>query len=173
MGALTPKQARFIDEYLVDLNQTQAAIRAGYSPRSAKVIAHETITKPDVRGAIDQAIAERSAELKVSQNYVTRTIVDTVERCRGLHLVRDRNGKLVRMETEDGKECVAVQFDAKNVLTGLTLLGRHLGMEKLAVTDPDGRAFGSEILDRLELSRRAAFMLTNPGPAIEGESSPA
>ena len=47
---LTPKQKLFIDEYLIDLNATQAAIRAGYNKISAKVIGHENLTKPYISG---------------------------------------------------------------------------------------------------------------------------
>lgn len=54
---LTRKQQRFVDEYLVDLNGTQAAIRAGYSADSARSIAHENLTKPDIAAAIDAALA--------------------------------------------------------------------------------------------------------------------
>lgn len=47
-GTLTDKQKRFIDEYLVDLNATQAAIRAGYSPKTARAVGSENLTKPDI-----------------------------------------------------------------------------------------------------------------------------
>ncbi len=49
---LTPKQARFVDEYLVDLNASQAAIRAGYSPKTARFIGCEDLTKPNIQAAI-------------------------------------------------------------------------------------------------------------------------
>ena len=55
---MTRKQERFIEEYLVDLCATQAAIRAGYSPKSANKIASENMAKPDIRARIDQAMAE-------------------------------------------------------------------------------------------------------------------
>ena len=58
--ALTKKQKQFVDEYLVDLNATQAAIRAGYSTASARQIADENMSKPDIKNAIEKALAERS-----------------------------------------------------------------------------------------------------------------
>ena len=58
MGKLTKKQQRFCDEYLIDMNGTQAAIRAGYSAKTAKQIANENLTKPDVRDYIDQRMKE-------------------------------------------------------------------------------------------------------------------
>ena len=48
MANLTPKQQRFVEEYLIDLNATQAAIRAGYSEKTAKSVGHENLTKPDI-----------------------------------------------------------------------------------------------------------------------------
>ncbi len=58
--ALTQRQRRFIEEYPLDLNGAQAAIRAGYSKRSARKIAHENLTKPDIVGPIMKALNERS-----------------------------------------------------------------------------------------------------------------
>jgi phage terminase small subunit len=57
---MTPKQERFIQEYLVDLNATQAAIRAGYSARTAREIGRENLDKPDIQAALQTAFAARS-----------------------------------------------------------------------------------------------------------------
>ena len=60
---MTNKQARFCDEYLLDLNATQAAIRAGYSPRTAAQIGYENLRKPECRGRIttlQKGAAERN-----------------------------------------------------------------------------------------------------------------
>ena len=54
MANLTPKQQRFVEEYLIDLNATQAAIRAGYSEKTAKSVGHENLTKPDLKKYIDK-----------------------------------------------------------------------------------------------------------------------
>ena len=59
---MTEKQRRFVEEYLIDLNATQAAIRAGYSPDSARDIGCENLTKPNIKAAIDRAMAEGAAE---------------------------------------------------------------------------------------------------------------
>lgn len=55
MANLTLKQQRFVEEYLIDLNAMQAAIRAGYSERTAKSIGQENLTKPDTQKAIEEA----------------------------------------------------------------------------------------------------------------------
>ena len=71
---LTEKQSRFIHEYLVDGNATQAAIRAGYRAGNAKAQGNENLTKPDIKAALDRArlsLAERtgiSAERVVEES---------------------------------------------------------------------------------------------------------
>ncbi len=73
-GDLTPKQARFVAEYLIDLNATQAAIRAGYSAKTAKVIGHENLTKPDVAKAVAAAQVRREEKTDVKSADVLREI---------------------------------------------------------------------------------------------------
>lgn len=62
---LTPKQQRFIQEYTVDLNGTQAAIRAGYSPKTARSIASETLQRPAVKMAIQKALRANVERLQM------------------------------------------------------------------------------------------------------------
>ena len=69
---LTPKQSRFIREFLVDLNATQAAIRAGYSRKSARVTGAETLTKPAVEKAIAAARAKVEAKLECTADDIAR-----------------------------------------------------------------------------------------------------
>ncbi|APE31795.1 hypothetical protein BOX17_13040 [Halomonas aestuarii] len=57
---LTPKKARFVDEYLIDLNANQAAIRAGYSEKTARQVGAENLSKPDIAAAIDDPVQKRS-----------------------------------------------------------------------------------------------------------------
>ena len=61
MAKLTPKQQRFVDEYLIDLNATQAAIRAGYSPKTAQQMGAENLSKPVIAEAIEAAQQVKSA----------------------------------------------------------------------------------------------------------------
>lgn len=72
--ALTKKQKLFVEEYLIDLNATQAAIRAGYSPDSARQIGSENLTKPDIRARIDKALAERSKRTGINADRVVREL---------------------------------------------------------------------------------------------------
>ena len=67
---MTEKQKRFTEEYLIDLNATQAAIRAGYSPKNADKIGHELLGKTRVSEAISKAMAERSKRTGINQDRV-------------------------------------------------------------------------------------------------------
>ena len=68
------KQKRFCAEYLVDLNATQAAIRAGYSPASAWSIGYELLKKPDIRARIDKGIAEQERRTGINADRVLREL---------------------------------------------------------------------------------------------------
>lgn len=68
--ALTAKQRRFVEEYLVDLNATQAAIRAGYSSKTAASIGEENLRKPDIAKAVQEAQEARSKRTKITQDMV-------------------------------------------------------------------------------------------------------
>lgn len=72
MAKMTAKQRRFCDEYLIDLNATQAAIRAGYSEKNARNIASENLAKPNIRAYIDQRMAEKESELIADQDEVLK-----------------------------------------------------------------------------------------------------
>lgn len=74
MGKLTPKQKRFCDEYLVDLNATQAAIRAGYSKKTARQIGEQNLSKLVIRSYIDARMAEKESSLIASQEDVLKTL---------------------------------------------------------------------------------------------------
>lgn len=74
MIELTDKQARFVEEYLVDLNATQAAIRAGYSERSARQMAAENMAKPVIAQAIAEAQQARSERTEITQDMVLREL---------------------------------------------------------------------------------------------------
>ena len=75
MAGLTPKQKRFVAEYLVDLNATQAAIRAGYSEKTAEQIGYQLLQKTSVvQAAIQEAMGEREKRTQVTQDMVVREL---------------------------------------------------------------------------------------------------
>jgi phage terminase small subunit len=73
---LTPCQSRFIDEYLIDLNGAQAAIRAGYSTRCARQIATEVLSKPYIQAVIDQKRLETEKRRQIQRDGALRGFVE-------------------------------------------------------------------------------------------------
>ena len=72
--SMTAKQQTFVQEYLVDLNATQAAIRAGYSPKTAHVIGPENLGKPIIAEAVVAAMEERAERTGITQDQVVTEI---------------------------------------------------------------------------------------------------
>ncbi len=128
MNKLTAKQERFVAEYLIDLNATQAAIRAGYSEKTASETGYENLRKPQIAEAVQKALAERSERTEITQDYVLTSIMETMERCKQAEPVKYQNGNPVMIDTPDGDVAPAYKFDASAVLKGAELLGRHLAM---------------------------------------------
>lgn len=128
--SLTDKQQRFVAEYLIDLNATQAAIRAGYSEKTANEQGNRLLANVSVAPAIQAAIKKRSERTQVDADYVLRTIVGTIERCKQAEPVRDR----------DGEATGEYKFDAGAVLKGAELLGKHLKLftDKTELTGANG-----------------------------------
>lgn len=74
--ALTDKQDTFCREYLIDLNATQAAIRAGYSEKTANRTASENLSKPDIQSRIAELKAQRNDLVGINANYVLNRLVE-------------------------------------------------------------------------------------------------
>jgi phage terminase small subunit len=72
MAKLTPKQHRFVAEFLIDLNATKAAERAGYSKKTARSVGAENLTKPDIAAAIAEAMKAKTADLDLSADKVLK-----------------------------------------------------------------------------------------------------
>ncbi len=121
MAKLTDKQELFCQEYLIDLNATQAAVRAGYSERTARQIGEQNLSKLDIQSRLKELQSARQERTQVTQDYVLKTIVDTIERCKQAEPV---------MIKEDGEwvESGEYKFDSQAVLKGAELLGKHLAM---------------------------------------------
>ena len=76
---MNARQTRFVQEYLVDRNGAAAAIRAGYSPRTARQIAYEILTRPDVAEAVGQGEAKLAAEAELSRAAVMKGLQEAIE----------------------------------------------------------------------------------------------
>lgn len=100
---LTPKRQRFVEEYIVDLNATQAAIRAGYAARSADVTGSRLLGNARVSAAVQEAQAARSKRTEMSQDWIIDHLRENV-----------------------GAAKAEAQYNASN--KALELLGKHLGM---------------------------------------------
>lgn len=139
---MTKKQKCFIEEYLIDLNATQAAIRAGYSPDTAKSIGSENLTKPDIQARIAQAMAERSRRTGVNADRVVMElakvafvnasdVIDADTATLKPDAAPEDTAAIqsVKVKTfgEDGLEREIKMADK---LKALELLGKHLGMFK-------------------------------------------
>jgi phage terminase small subunit len=77
---LTPKQKRFVSEYLLDLNATKAAVRAGYSEKTAEQQGYRLLRNVQVAEAVQKAVEERAERKSLSADYVIDGIVETIER---------------------------------------------------------------------------------------------
>lgn len=144
--ALTPKQGAFVREYLIDLNATQAAIRAGYSAKTAYSMGEENLRKPEIAAAVAEAQAARAKRTEITADRVLKELARI-----GFADVRKLFGDDgLQSPTEmDDETAAAVQSvevvvrrtpgDEKNVehihkiklndkLGALTQIGRHLGM---------------------------------------------
>ena len=120
---MTDKQMVFVQEYLKDMNATQAAIRAGYSQRTAYSIGQENLKKPEIKQAIDAAMNERAERTELTQDYVLHNLQEIAERCMQKRPVMVKG---VQAVDEEGNHLWT--FDAKSAIRALELLGKHMAM---------------------------------------------
>ena len=115
MAKLTPKQQRFVEEYLIDLNATQAAIRAGYSEKTAYSVGHENLKKPEIQKAIEEAQEKLSNKAQVTVEMVVQGLLNEAK------------------DLSDGSTQSAR-------VSAWAHLGKHLGMfkDKIEHTGPNG-----------------------------------
>ena len=119
---MTERQKRFCDEYLIDLNATQAAIRAGYSEKSATVIGAENLTKPYIREYIDKRLAEKDASIIANQDEVLAYLTQ---------VLRGQSKSSVLARNELGADKVIKKApDEKERLKAAELLGKRYGLYK-------------------------------------------
>jgi phage terminase small subunit len=148
--SLTPKQERFVEEYLIDMNATQAAIRAGYSKATAEAQGSRLLSNVKIAAAVSAAKAERSARTNITQDMILfelakvgfsdlRKILTKDGRIQSPHDWDDSTaGAISSMEVvsrsagtdEDGNREFEYVSKIKtwDKLTALDKLGKHLGM---------------------------------------------
>lgn len=153
--ALTPKQARFVQEYLVDLNATAAAKRAGYSAKNADKIGSELLGKTRVSDAIQAAVKQREQRTQITQDMVILELAK-VAFANGANYAKVAGGG-TRVDltdtdrlTGDQRAAIAcikegkfgIEVSTYDKLRALELLGKHLG-----VFDRGGPAGDPDVLN--------------------------
>jgi phage terminase small subunit len=118
---LTAKQKLFCKEYTVDLNATQAAIRAGYSEKTAYSIGHENLSKPEIAEKIQQYADKRSKRVEISADYVLTSLQAVAERCMQAEPVMAYND-----DTKQQEETGEYSFQHAGANKALELLGKNL-----------------------------------------------
>jgi phage terminase small subunit len=176
---LTPKQAAFVREYLIDLNATQAAIRAGYSAKTAGSIGDENLRKPEIAAAVQRAMAERSKRTEISADQVLRELAKigfsdirraVNWRAHVTGMVEDEDGgqrlavtnevTLIDSDKIDDDTAAAVSEISQSAQGGLKIklhdkkgalvdIGRHLGM----FTDKVEMNVNVDLANRIEAAR--------------------
>ena len=152
MGKADDMQAAFVDEYLIDFNATQAAIRAGYAPKSAGEQGCRLLKKRKIADAVARAIAERSRRTGITADRVLRElarvafvnpsdVIDfdtgTVKASAGADdLAAVASCKVKTMSMGDEGDMVEREIKLNDKIKALDLLGKHLGMY------PDGKGTG-------------------------------
>lgn len=124
MVKLTAKQRRFCDEYLIDLNATQAAIRAGYSEKNARNIASENLAKPNIKAYIDERMTEKESQLIATQDEVLKYLTSVL---RG----ESQSTEIVVEGTGDGcseARTLKKEPSEKDRLRAAELLGKRYGL---------------------------------------------
>ena len=135
---LNAKQELFCKEYMVDLNASQAAIRAGYSEDTACSIGCENLTKPNISKRIAELMAERSAKTEITAEYVLSSLHKVAERC-----MQERS-----VVGSDGEESGEYKFEHSGANKSLELLGKHLGLfvERKELSGPNGNPIDVDVV---------------------------
>ena len=157
---LTPKQKMFIKEYLVDLNATQAAIRSGYSQKSANRIATGLLSKVNIQTEISKLISAREKKTEITAEYVLSGFKEIFERCaQRIPVMRfNKASKTYEQVTEtvvdkDGNEREegVWRFDSTGANTALSKLGEHLGLFKHILSNDPEHPFEAGAVNIIQL----------------------
>ena len=117
---LSDKQARFVLEYMKDLNGKQAAIRSGYAPKSAEVQASKMLSKGKVASAVKKAMKERTEETKIDAAYVLTRLRD-IDKMKVSDILND---DLTLKPLKDWPECWLQSISAVDLSTTITSSGQ-------------------------------------------------
>lgn len=116
---LRPQQKAFCEEYIIDLNATQAAIRAGYSAKTARIQACKLLTHPNIEAYIAELKAARSKRTAIDADFVLNSAVEVFNRCMQKEQVTDKEGN----PTGEWK------FKEAGALKALEIIGKHTDIQ--------------------------------------------
>ncbi len=126
---LNDQQKLFAAEMLIDGNRTQAAIRAGYSAKTAKSQGSKLMTNAHILKLVEEGKAARMAVVKIDAEYVLRQSVKLHERCMSeVSPVMKRVGKDMVQDTDDDGNLL-FKFDSGGAAKGLELIGKHVAIQ--------------------------------------------
>ncbi len=128
MAKLSDKQEMFCKEYLIDLNATQAAIRAGYSERTARQMASNQLSKVYIQERIAALSEARNKRVQIDADYVLTQAVKLHERCMQEIKPEMINGE----EVEDEWGNPVFKFDANGAKGALEIIGKHVNVQAFA-----------------------------------------
>ncbi len=126
---LTDKQKRFVDEYVIDFNGTQAAIRAGYSKHTAKEQASQHLTKPHIQEAVQKKTKKIEEKSELSVQWVLDNLKEITDRCmqRVPVMYFDKEKKEYAQETDENGEGVWT-FQSAGANKAVENIGRYFSM---------------------------------------------
>lgn len=134
VGKLTDKQEMFCQEYLVDLNATQAAIRAGYSEKTAGQIGEQNLKKLEIASRVKELMDDRLEKINVSQDWVLLRLIEISDRCTQAKPVQEWD--YVEKKFKNTGE---YEFDSNGAIKATELIGKHIGMFDKKKDDTDNR----------------------------------
>jgi phage terminase small subunit len=166
---LTPKQQRFADEYLIDLNATQAAIRAGYSPATAEQQGSRLLSNAKVRAYIDERMAEHSRRTGVTQERIIRELA-RIAFVNPPEVVDMDNATIYGYATEDDTAAIA-SVKVKTIPTEAgTGIEREIRFaDKIKALELLGKRFGMW-LDRQQIDVQGAVQIVDDVPKGAGHN---
>lgn len=125
-GKLTDQRELFCEEYIVDLNATAAAIRAGYSQKTARSQGQRLLTNVDILDRIAELKKSRSEKIGLSAEWVVQSAKRVFDRCMQEEAIYDKSGEPVMVTTPDGEIAPAYRFDSTGANNALKLIYNHV-----------------------------------------------
>jgi phage terminase small subunit len=191
---LTPKQEAFVAEFLIDLNGAKAAIRAGYSARTAGEQAYDLLRNPDIAAAIERGRAQRAQRTRMEQDMVINEMAHLGFSCITHYAVDEETGDLVlrdgaplgamaAVQSVRHRKRVRVDKDGAVVTTydtairlwdkpkALFLLGRHVGLfaDRIEHTGPNGGPIETvKRIERIIISLPCGSLALNSNTEVRG-----